>query len=173
MKSHKLLLIFLLLCLIPFRALAAQTGSITIHVPSGGTVTLYHVADLDLTPTPEFSGCTIALTPAAAQALADHARDLPGDTRPLDACFEGLEEGLYLLVQQRAGEGYTPFSPFLISIPTQIADSVYYRVDATPKVSALPKPPGLPQTGQLRWPIPVLTLSGIILIGLSSRGKKP
>lgn len=171
MKTRTLLLSLLLL-LIPFRASAAETGSITLHVPSGGTATLYRVADLELVPTPDFSGCDIALTPAAAQALADHARDLPGDTRPLDACFEDLDEGVYLLVQQRAGEGYTPFSPFLISIPTRIGDSVYYHVDATPKVSTLPKPPGLPQTGQLRWPIPVLTLSGIILIGLGTRRKK-
>lgn len=172
MKIRTLLLTFLLLLILPLRAFAAETGSITLHVPSGGTVTLYRVADLDLVPTPEFSGCDIALTPAAARSLADHARNLPGNTRTLDACFEDLDEGVYLLVQNRAGEGYTPFSPFLISIPTQIADAVYYHVDATPKVSALPKPPGLPQTGQLRWPIPILTLSGIILIGLGTRRKK-
>ena len=52
-----------------------------------------------------------------------------------------------------------------------------YEIEAGPKVNALPKPtatpapttppdPSLPQTGMLRWPIPVLGICGLVLFSL-------
>ena len=102
----------------------------------------------------------------------------------------GLTLGLYLVMQHQAASGYEAIAPFLVSVP-MLEDGVYvYDVDATPKMSALtktppqpvnpqePETPGsvtpttptapaqgtLPQTGQLNWPVPVLTVAGLLLI---------
>lgn len=166
MKPCKYFLALLLLLSVLPRVSAAEQGSITVHTGSGGSVTLFQIKD------PEFSGCDLSPTPEAARALADHAKTLPGKTQTPNAegavCFPNLEPGLYLLVQRRAGEGQQPFSPFLVSIPTVIGDTTVYDVVARPKSA----PPELPQTGQLRWPIPVLTLGGVSLILLGVKGRK-
>lgn len=107
--------------------------------------------------------------------------------------FGKLEPGLYLLVQNRASSGYRKAAPFLVSVPQQGEEGCVYEVDASPKlelerVSDPSNPDGsdgstgssggsgkavsaaaplgaalLPQTGQLNWPIPVLTVLGIAL----------
>lgn len=160
-------------------------GSVSVRITwsgqpvPGGTVTLFRVADLaeDLTfsPVPGFSDCGTdlngALTASAARTLADYAaaQGIPGETKSLTmdgfACFPDLVPGLYLLVQPSAGEGFEPFNPFLVSIPTVIDDAVYFDVEAGPKAAPTPTPPpGLPQTGQLRWPVPVLGCTGAALL---------
>ena len=177
----RLFAMLLLLSVLP-RVAASQTGSITVTIPSGGTVTLHQVAYLDgsggLVPLPEFSGCDLSTTAANARALADFAltKGLNGVTRTPDdggiVRFLDLSPGLYLIRQTTVGEGYQPFSPFLAGIPTVIGDFVCYDVDASPKVAALPTGPQLPQTGQLRWPVPVLALGGVTLILLGRRGRR-
>lgn len=176
-------------------AASDQRGSVSVRITwsgqpvPGGTVTLYRVADLaeDLTfsPAPGFSDCGTdlngALTASAAHALADYAaaRSIPGETKSLTAegfaCFPDLMPGLYLLVQPSAGEGFEPFNPFLVSIPTVIDDAIYYDVEAGPKAAPTPTPPpDLPQTGQLRWPVPVLAFTGaaLLLLGLLPERRK-
>ena len=100
------------------------------------------------------------------------------------AVFDEMETGLYLIEQTRASDGYEPINPFLISVPMNDGGRYQYDVTAEGKFSlrqlATPAPtpsesptpprpippwrpfrPRLPQTGQLNWPIPVLTLLGL------------
>lgn len=117
--------------------------------------------------------------------------------------FDKLYAGLYLLLQKEAIKGYEKVNAFLVSLPSQENGSYVYQVDATPKVQVKgkqeketepPTPPGtpgnppsnppgstgntppprLPQTGQLKWPIPVLAIAGLCLLLLGwtlRRGK--
>lgn len=101
---------------------------------------------------------------------------------------DGLTLGLYLVMQHQPASGYEAIAPFLVSVP-MLENGVYvYDVDATPKMSELTKVPPqpvtpqepaasdpaapaattqsvtLPQTGQLNWPVPVLTVAGLLLL---------
>lgn len=107
------------------------------------------------------------------------------------AAADGLALGLYLVMQDQPAEGYEPIAPFLVSVPMwdETAGAYLYTVDAAPKLGGLTKTPPaataapakpdagdpdtvtiaattatLPQTGQLNWPVPVLTLAGLMLM---------
>lgn len=109
--------------------------------------------------------------------------------------FAPLEPGLYVVTQQpsQATEGFDAIHPFLISLPRWEDGSYVYDLTAAPKVPLVPEetppppsepttpppsdPPGIPQTGQLNWPIPVLAAAGMTLFILgwalySSSGRK-
>lgn len=171
------------LVLLPVCTAAAQTGSVTVRmihqgeaVP-GGSITLYRIATLSYDgrylPEPQLEGCGVdlnsALTPASAEKLADYAaqRGLRGQTLSLGpegkAVFPGLDTGLYLLVQKEAGRGYLPVEPFFVGIPQRIGGELVYDVEAGPKCAPQPVPgaPDIPQTGQLRWPVPVMAALGL------------
>ena len=94
--------------------------------------------------------------------------------------FTDLEVGLYLVWQgsEDVTEGYAAISPFLISLP-QWHDGVYeFDLEASPKVPFVPTPPPpptepppspppeLPQTGQLKWPVAAMAVSGSLLLML-------
>lgn len=143
--------------------------------------------------TDEFSGSGADLTDfsnsEAANRLAEYITEqkLTGTTEEIGndgkAVFEDIVPGLYLLVQTKATEGYKPAAPFLVSLPMNENGMYVYDVDASPKVeltkpeptppekptpgteppSGGNTPPKLPQTGQLNWPIPVLTVLGLVL----------
>lgn len=209
-------------------------------VVSGGTLTLYHVGKVEekngnfiFALTDEFIGSGILLenieSADLAQSLGRYAMDnkVIGETKSIASdgtiTFSDLEPGLYLLVQNKAAEGYYRVTPFLVSVPMYDAEKeeYLYHVDASPKVEikkvpeepetpeetetpeepetpeetetpdepgtpeeletpeetemteipgtpAMPQTPGaaaqtLPQTGQLNWPIPVLTALGLAL----------
>ncbi len=142
-----------------------------------------------------------------------------------EAVFTELPVGLYLVVQTEASSGFSPFSPFLVTLPQDGGEEWIYDIDASPKTQTerIPEedtePRGesaiagedleqdadeeneekeeetegdeeptavsgslggsgsgissgssgsLPQTGQLNWPIPVLAVCGLFLIGLGS-----
>ena len=93
------------------------------------------------------------------------------------AHFEDLQTGLYLVWQssEDASEGYDAILPFLISVPKWQNGNYELDVEAAPKVPleteptepTVPPPsppPDLPQTGQLNWPIPLMAVSGGILL---------
>lgn len=97
------------------------------------------------------------------------------------AVFQDLEPGLYVVWQEEfdACEGLYAFQPFLISVPRWQYDHYDLDVIAEPKVPLRPEPseppgppptpppsppPNLPQTGQLNWPIPVMAVSGVMLV---------
>ncbi len=109
--------------------------------------------------------------------------------------FNDLKLGLYLIRQDNKVDKYYPVNSFLVSLPLRNpeTDSWIYNVDASPKVElrpeieptptpvpteppTRPKPPPLIQTGQLKWPIPVLAIAGLLLFSfgwvLTVRKKK-
>lgn len=127
-----------------------------------------------------------------ADKMAKIAREknISGEAKTISAdgtvAFSGLELGLYLFVQTKDAEGYYTANPFIMGVP-QVKDEVYvYEVDATPKVGVKPEPTTtetttvpettIVKTGQLNWPVPVLSFSGIALVAfgivLCYNGKK-
>lgn len=104
------------------------------------------------------------------------------------ATFTGLSTGLYLIVQNKAADGFSKMGAFLVSVPYMENGEYQYHVTASikselerepeptePEPTDPPDPPGLPQTGQLNWPIPLMVVAGLALfvIGWGLRfGKK-
>ena len=101
--------------------------------------------------------------------------------------FDDLQPGVYLLKQTQAAEGFQRVNPFLVSIPMSVNGTEEYDVDAGAKMALTPvgtndnEPNGnngrggtgsngngsvFPQTGQLKWPIPPLTIAGLLLFSL-------
>ena len=92
------------------------------------------------------------------------------------AVFHDLQHGLYVVWQAKsdASKGYMPISPFLLSVPRFANGEYQLDVEADPKVALEtvppttapppPRPPRLPQSGQLNWPVPVLAVSGAFLL---------
>lgn len=172
------------------------TMSCQAEAVPGGSLTLYRVAevyeangDFGFRYTDAYAQCGIALyveSAETAEKLAQFTAEkkITGTKQTIDkdgkVSFKNLEIGLYLLMQEDAAEGYEPASPFLVSVPG-IEDGRYvYDVDASPKLelekaptettvpptTKPPKPPKLPQTGLVQWPIPVLAISGILCLVL-------
>lgn len=128
-----------------------------------------------------------------ASALADYAeqKNMDGVTKLIDKdgriSFTNLKLGLYLVIQNEAAEGYYAVEPFLVTVPMREEGEWIYHVNAMPKLELKkapdspepsnppeptsppqtipPIPPRgkLPQTGQLNWPIPVMTVMGLML----------
>ncbi len=120
------------------------------------------------------------------QELAEEMREL-ADERHLEALtaeicngtavFQDLPQGLYVVwqLENDACDGYAAISPFLISVPRYANGEYTLDVVAKPKVPFEPEPPSpptvpppppppsLPQTGQLKWPVPVMAVSGAVL----------
>ena len=163
-------------------------------VVAGGTLTLYRVGEVkeddgnySFAPTGDFAdfegGFADPSSDQLAKSLANFAKNRgiePIMTKEVNsegkAVFNDLEQGLYLLVQTESAVDWRRTKPFLAGIP-YLENGVYrYDADASPKVgldttntmgnSDSINKPGLPQTGQLNWPIPVLTAVGLILIAL-------
>lgn len=97
--------------------------------------------------------------------------------------FQGLEMGLYLIMQDVPAPGYSAIKPFLVTLPYMQDGEYCYRISSAVKTALerepVPtepeptKPSGdkLPQTGQLNWPVPVLAVCGLVcvLIGIALR----
>ena len=119
--------------------------------------------------------------PDVAAAMLENAKKVLGEdarvTAPIvngQALFEDLATGLYLVWQEEAdaSANMSAIRPFMISVPRWKGTRFVLDVTAAPKVPIEtkptepppPPPPDLPQTGRLNWPIPVLGVSGTILI---------
>ena len=156
-----------------------------------GALNIYRVGDLTEEDGNYFftllDGTKITEDAQVTQVLAEQmlalARDmeleaLSADVRDGLAVFPDLQHGLYVVWQMEADacEEYAPISPFLISIPQYVDGEYVLDVVAKPKVPFSPEPPTpptepppppppeLPQTGQLNWPIPVMAVSGVVLV---------
>ena len=93
------------------------------------------------------------------------------------AKFISLKVGLYLVVPKNA-DFDTPYEnliPFLVSVPIKYNENWNYGVNVYPKAktasieTTVPQttaPAPLPQTGLLRWPVPVLSVAGLLLFSL-------
>lgn len=150
---------------------------------SYGKTTLYRVADAvesengyTLVLTPDFKGSGLSLddveNPKTASTFERFAqsRGLSGDTRDLEngnVTYDGLSAGLYLIVHKDDDEKITEALPFFVTLPRTEDGKYVYDVNAAPKVIVKHAegelPPSIPQTGQLKWPIPVLAFSGIVV----------
>lgn len=162
---------------------------------SGGVMSAWRVADVadddgsySYVLTAEFAGLGEPLDNVGSAQLADKAAEyaLQNSIGPVAeaknvngyAVFGELRPGLYLIMQTTASRGFDKIAPFMVSVPQYDAekDDYVYDVSAygkfqlhiatpTPLPSVPPKPP-LPQTGQINWPVPVLTLCGLALFAL-------
>lgn len=90
-----------------------------------------------------------------------------------------LKTGLYLVMQKKAAKGYGDMSSFLVSVPYMVDGKYEYHVTANVKTELertveTTEPTEttectdeeLPQTGQLNWPVPMLTAGGLTLIAI-------
>ncbi len=162
---------------------------------SSGTLTFYRVGEIVSTngnyhfrPSGAFADWGKTLedenSPELAESLLDYAekRNITGETVKIydgTVRYEvGVDQlGLYLVAQHEAATGYNSVDPFLIAVPNWENGAYVYDVNATPKMGVLtaspptvpptdhPKDPVLPQTGQLKLPVPVLAILGLLLIG--------
>lgn len=132
----------------------------------------------------DFSSLPTSRLRAKARVLWEEARKHPEDwttgvtDREGTARFEGLVPGLYLVTRTAAAPKNSRYvsEPFLTSVPEIVEGSVLYDVVSAPKFgweekpvpTTQPKPPSpaLAQTGQLWWPVPLLTLIGLELIAI-------
>lgn len=93
-----------------------------------------------------------------------------------NVCFSNLDPALYLVVRTKAASQNQNYfvEPFLIRIPMVWENEIVYTVTSAPKFGWKKPDPILPQTGQLNWPVPVLTGLGIafILVGFGMYKKK-
>lgn len=140
-------------------------------------------------PAGDFVDCGESYENVGSAELAKHleayakTEKLSGVTKVIDQSghitFDDLELGLYLIVHKELDGSVMKANPFLVTVPMS-EDGVYvYDVEATPKVQIVfveadddsgdppgpdkPSDPKLPQTGQLNWPVPVLTVAGLAL----------
>lgn len=91
------------------------------------------------------------------------------------AKFSDLPKGLYLIYQENAADGYEKLTAFLVTVPyngkmhvTSASKPALEReseaeTKATTPSSGSSGNKKLPQTGQLTWPIPWLTVTGMAL----------
>lgn len=131
-------------------------------------------------------------SPSVAKTLAAKVKALKlsylsADIKDGKAYFASVSHGLYVVVQVSAAKGYERMDPFLISMP-QFQDGSYTNhVSVYPKVPIETQPPettttttpttlpsSAPQTGQLKWPVPILAVMGLALLGFGFvlRGRK-
>ncbi len=132
-----------------------------------------------LCPTGEHPGC-LCQGPQAVRYGQGRGQDG-------EIAFTGLELGLYLLVQHKAAKGYETAAPFLVSAcPCPWRKTAYSaRRRRQPQGGTgknrnppLPHPcthrPPVPYTGQLNWPVPVLTVLGLpACAGLGAAEEEP
>ncbi len=171
---------------------------------SSGSLTFYRVGQIvnrdgnyEFCLTESFANSGESLenvhSPDLAKKLLNYGekQQIPGKTLPIRDGVVSFragtgELGLYLVAQKEPSQGYAPIDPFLIAVPNVEQDVYVYEVDATPKVdletappteppSPPPSGPKLPHTGQWKYPVPILAILGLGLIGgglLLRRGDK-
>lgn len=165
-KSLILALSLLILLGVSVPVFAAQVdpdrlGSITATMVHDGepvvcgTLTLYRVAELDLSTdsgfryTEVYADSGVALdsfgaSTAVALATYTYENDIEGETKSINAngvvTFGDLEPGLYLLIQWDAADGFYHLAPFLISVPNNEVGEYVYDVTCAPKQDPIPYP---------------------------------
>jgi hypothetical protein len=136
----------------------------------------------------ELDSVNIDLADAMSEIAADYDYDIAPQEMDADGVvsFDGLEVGMYLVMQAARGTGDNEFylSPFLITIPYRNPDgTLSYDVNADSKPLGIykeqvpppptPTPKKIPQTGQLWWPVAALGAAGVLALtfGLVRRMK--
>ena len=152
----------LLLLMLPITCYAAQNGGYIRlnmrydgHPVSGGSVTLYDVSD-----SPEGVDSLEMLVYVRELGISGVEKKVSASGVVI---FDELTAGQYLLVQQKAAPGYSPFRPFLVRLTQSPVETLENGIDAAPKLEREKK---LPQTGQLVWPAWGLAIAGIFIVFL-------
>ncbi len=154
-------------------------GSITVYfrdssskkAVAGGEITLYKVADvqrdnadLSYTYVNGFENCGIRLDNLSDSTLPGQLQgkissnaekttvSIGSDGR---AVFGNLSLGLYLLLQNKTADNYSPVQAFLVTVPMSKDGTWCYDIDATPKMgtSTYHKPPETPPSSD-KPPVP-------------------
>ncbi|MGT2895826.1 hypothetical protein ACVRZR_05520 [Streptococcus entericus] len=161
----------------------------------GGDIVVYQIASVssdnprsyELLPTYQSAPISLEATQLSdnsanyAQILTSYVeKDTPVVKATIDS-NEGLvvpqlAQGVYLFVQETPADGYELLKPFLITIPKD----GQYTINAIEKMSPIvskqktvtPSPTlkrtqVLPYTGQVWWPVYLLNVLGVVLIGIS------
>lgn len=165
------------------------------QIVPGGAFALYRVGEAEIRENnlcfalaEPFQDCAVSLEnpalSAVAESLAAYAAQHPeieSRVQTADAkgraAFENVECGLYLIVQTTAADGYEAVKAFVVSMPMSVEGEWTYNVTAKPKAERTPEPqptpepttpPGdrLPQTGMLKWPVPVLAAAGVAVFAI-------
>lgn len=169
-----------------------KKGSLTVTMScvhgnkSDGNIALYRIANVIWTGnnyafefTEEFADCNIPLHNIGGDMAAKDfneyviANQISVDRHILvdgTVVINDLPMGLYMVVHEEPTDGFSAALPFLVTVPVSEGDGWDYSVDASPKIELqhfdVITPPDIPQTGQLKWPIPVLAISGVIVFAI-------
>ena len=161
---------------------------------TGGNLVLYRVAevvrddaDLKFSYLSAFAFCSQSLEDVSSTKLTAELANIVLRDKPTPQAtaqntegkivFRDLPTGLYLLMQTTPAKGYYVINPFLVTIPITADGEYRYDVEASskmalePEETTTPPPPtwpgsNIPQTGQLKWPVPVLAAAGLALLSL-------
>ncbi len=170
---------------VTFEGKAVSGGTLTLYRVAA--VQVENGADYRFAYVQDYEACTVSLehltSGNTARELADFTaqNEIEGMSLEIDekgcVTFEDLELGLYLMVQEKPAKGYEVLAPFLVSVPVMENDSYVYDVDASPKLQIEQEPTvpttkptepptdnELPQTGQTKWPIPILSVLGLGMV---------
>jgi hypothetical protein len=127
----------------------------------------------------ELDAVNLDLAEAMETIAMDYDFDIPSKETDANGqvSFDGLEVGVYLVMQDERGEGENRYflSPFLITIPYRNPDgTLSYDVTADSKPLGIykeqvpppptPTPKKIPQTGQLWWPVAALGAAGVLAL---------
>lgn len=140
----------------------SRLGSITITLRNqqdklpvaGGEIALYKVADAKLADynlafafTGDFRDCQLPIEnyhiADFAQKIASYIEEhkIQGTAALTDgngvAKFADLTQGLYMVAQTNAAEGFSAFAPFMVQLPITLDSQWVYDIDVTPKVDIL------------------------------------
>lgn len=154
----------------------ATTGSVEIKLDAGelpvtnGTVTIYHVGTRTAQGyqiTDRYGGGIIGETEVESGYLAGWLAEMADGGRSLlldvdgRAVFSNLDQGLYLVAQTDRMDGFYPFRPFLVAVPSGST----WKIRKTPAILPIsPEPPQTGQDPQLLWAVWGMTLSGTGLV---------
>ena len=156
LRKGAVYLLLLVLCVSAARA-ANAVGSLTVHLTwngqtvSGGSLTLYEIAQ----------SWEEGNSPQDVERAMEYvkAQAVQGVTQPVGqqgvALFEGLEQGVYLVVQHEPSPGFRPINSFLVCIGEGESKQ------ANPKLT----PDNTPETGD-----PGATTLWLILMAVSLVG---
>lgn len=170
---------------VTFEGKAVSGGTLTLYCVAA--VQVENGADYSFAYVQDYESCAVFLenltSANTAQELADFTvqNEIKGTRLEIDTkgcvTFEDLELGLYLLVQETPAKGYEALAPFLVSVPAMENGTYVYDVDASPKLQIEQEPTEpttkptepptddeLPQTGQTKWPIPILSVLGLGMV---------
>ena len=166
----------LVLALAQPAAAAENQGSLKIDLDTGelpvtnGAVTLYQVgtpADEGYRVLDYYGGGTVRYQDAVSDNLAMYYSELAGSGRELlldvdgQAVFSGLEAGLYLVRQTERTDGFYPFRPFLLRLPTKGQWDLKRSPAISPIVSGCPR---TADSGKLTLGLWGMGLSGLGLV---------